>query len=594
MQIIFYIQEVAKNQRTKKLKATMSTTNLEGRPRAKKKKNSTSRSKGHNKVTSISKSQESTRSLNDKYQRKSSRNKKKKQRQKSMPYQQPPQRQQPPQHSRYATAHPIPNGNNNYNNNYNYNQNGYNNNYNNNGYNNNNNNNMSMNNNHQVVINMSKTNNNNYNNMNNNNSKPKKKKKVNRPKNKIKSRNKAHRKAETQQNALGRKGSSNAHRATSTTPNALSVTRSDGSGYSGGGRQKRSPSNPRQFRHKFNMTEMQLVIGQIGEMKKSWKTPAEEVMGRIYEIIDMDERPHLNGKHCKVMLILDDDNYRVALLGNSSEHVVTKQNIKIAFETENLYLLWESQTNKGGSGRKSRNNTKSGGGGGEKPPQPMSPPPHQDPDDMYTIQAFEHSFNETYEFRRYDFYCMAICICLGIICSALGVVLFIGNDKGNDMYAMGAFAIIFAPILGVLIGVYIGCLWYCCTVGKGKMDYYIGKNRFFGFQCKSCDFCKYQYFIVVAIVGILIIIISVASYLLFDQYIENGGDNKDENGNHKSYTNEGVNVDEQRLFLAIEVITGIGGVGLFVFGIIVYYCCTNRKVKTVKGPSIHDDQNFED
>ena len=92
------------------------------------------------------------------------------------------------------------------------------------------------------------------------------------------------------------------------------------------------------------MTEMQLVIGQIGDMKKSWKTPAEEVMGRIYEITQMEERPHLNGKHCKVMLVLDDENYRVALLGNASEHVVSAQNLIVAFETENLFLLWESQS----------------------------------------------------------------------------------------------------------------------------------------------------------------------------------------------------------------------------------------------------------
>ncbi len=216
----------------------------------------------------------------------------------------------------------------------------------------------------------------------------------------------------------------------------------------------------------------------------------------------------------------------------------------------------------------------------------QSKPPHQDPDDMYTIQAFEHSFNDTYEFRRYDFYCMACCIVLGIICSGLGVLLFTRNEKGKDLYALGAFAIIFAPIIGVLVGVYIGCLWYCCAVGKGKMDYYLGKNRFFGFQCNCCDFCRYQYFLVVAIIGILVIVTSIASYLLFDKYIEH---------DETIEENNTIDVNEQRYFLAVEIVTGVGGVGLFVFGIIIYYCCINRKIKdaTKHGPSIHDD-DFQD
>ena len=113
-------------------------------------------------------------------------------------------------------------------------------------------------------------------------SKPKKKKK--KRTNKIKSQNRAHRKTSTTttNNALSApsNGYSSSTHKSSTSPKA-SVNGS-GSQHS---RSKRATSNPRQFRHKFNMTEMQLVIGQIGEMKKSWKTPAEEVIGRIYEIM---------------------------------------------------------------------------------------------------------------------------------------------------------------------------------------------------------------------------------------------------------------------------------------------------------------------
>lgn len=216
---------------------------------------------------------------------------------------------------------------------------------------------------------------------------------------------------------------------------------------------------------------------------------------------------------------------------------------------------------------------------------------------MYTIQAFEHSFNDTYEFRRYDFYCMGCCILIGLICSGLGVVLYINNEKEKDLHAMGAFTVIFAPILGILCGIYIGCIWYCCAVGKGKMDYYLGKNRFFGFRCKPCDFCKYQYFIVVALVGVIVVIISIASFLLFDQFVttDNTENDNDPNLNLGANTDENgdVSINETKLFLGIEILSGIAGVGLFVSGIVVYYCCMNKKAKPIKGPSIHDE-DFED
>ena len=38
-----------------------------------------------------------------------------------------------------------------------------------------------------------------------------------------------------------------------------------------------------------------------------------------------------------------------------------------------------------------------------------------------------------------------------------------------------------------------------------------------------------------------------------------------------------VSVNETRLFLAIEVLSGSAGLGLFISGIVVYYCCVNRK-----------------
>ena len=354
----------------------MSASNLDATPRKRKKKGSnTSRKSGHRKVTSQSGgSAGSTKSSNNRTRHKSSNT---------------GSRKKSNNHSRYATAHAKLHtsdnvnqnsyNNNGYNNHYNthtynnhrYNSNEYSNSnntgYNNNGYNNNSGyNNAGYHNNNNTGYNQNGYNQNGYNNLRNNShnssqqinynghkphkphkamsqnghhTKPKKKKK--KRTNKIKSQNRAHRKAATTNNALGAPSngySSSTHKSSVTSPNALTVNITGSPP-----RSKRTTSNPRQFRHKFNMTEMQLVIGQIGEMKKSWKTPAEEVMGRIYEIIDMDERPHLNGKHCKVMLILDDENYRVALLGNSSEHVVEKHNLKVAFETENLYLLWESQ-----------------------------------------------------------------------------------------------------------------------------------------------------------------------------------------------------------------------------------------------------------
>merc|ERR1712228_1086160 len=187
----------------------------------------------------------------------------------------------------------------------------------------------------------------------------------------------------------------------------------------------------------------------------------------------------------------------------------------------------------------------------------------------YTIQAFETSFNETYEFRRYDFYCMACCILIGLIISGCGVFLYMHNDDGHDLHAMGAFAS-FVPVFGVIVGIYIGCFWYCCAVGKGKMDYYLGKNRFFGFECKTCDCCKYQYFLVVAVIGLLVLVISIASYLLFDEYVQTDDAQSDvDNTNPVKIDDDGeVSVNESRLFLAIEILSGCAGLGLFISGIV--------------------------
>jgi len=160
-----------------------------------------------------------------------------------------------------------------------------------------------------------------------------------------------------------------------------------------------------------------------------------------------------NGKHCKVMLILDNENYRIALLGNGSEHVVECHNLKVAFETENLYLLWQSQHKP--TKHVPRHTLHADG----QPSPPRTPPPGQDIDDMYTIQAFETSFNKTYEFRRYDFYCMACCICIGVLMSGFGVFLYISHDSEKDLHALGAFAVIFAPVFGIIFGIYAGCFW---------------------------------------------------------------------------------------------------------------------------------------
>lgn len=125
------------------------------------------------------------------------------------------------------------------------------------------------------------------------------------------------------------KSKNRAHRYRYSTTDNMKTSHYKSSSSSTHNQHRHTVSNPSSdFKHaKFNMTEMQLVIGQIAQMKKSWKTPDQQIMGRIYQIIDMQERPHLNGKYCKVLLILDDENYRIQLLGNGSEFVVDACNL---------------------------------------------------------------------------------------------------------------------------------------------------------------------------------------------------------------------------------------------------------------------------
>jgi len=129
------------------------------------------------------------------------------------------------------------------------------------------------------------------------------------------------------------------------------------------------------------------------------------------------------------------------------------------------------------------------------------------------------------------------------------------------------------------------------------MDYYLGKNRFFGFECKECDCCKYQYFLVVAAMGLFVLSVSIAAYLLFDEYVQTDEIQSDTQNTNPIKTDEDgqVSVNEARLFLAIEVLCGCAGIGMFISGIVVYYCCINRKVAVADGggksPSIHADDN---
>eukprot|EP00485_Elphidium_margaritaceum_P001722 CAMPEP_0202692710 /NCGR_PEP_ID=MMETSP1385-20130828/7023_1 /ASSEMBLY_ACC=CAM_ASM_000861 /TAXON_ID=933848 /ORGANISM="Elphidium margaritaceum" /LENGTH=572 /DNA_ID=CAMNT_0049348291 /DNA_START=18 /DNA_END=1736 /DNA_ORIENTATION=- len=456
------------------------------------------------------------------------------------------------------------------------------------------------------------------------NAAPANKKRKNRPKNKIKAKNKAqHNKAATTHNALQQQQfDTGNHRQQATQPNPLQHQQHQ---HQHAQQQRVSPHGHRSsyassaLRHKFNVTEMQLVIGQIADMKKSWKTPAEKVMVRIYQIIEMAERPHLNGKYCKVMLVLDDENYRVVLLNNSSEHVVTKHNLSVAFETENLYLLWESQQKSKKSmsarkrstfGRSKKESLAATSNGdddhlhhtlnmeaGAKPAPPQGRPPHMhDADDMLTIKAFETSFNDTYEFKRYDFYCMALCIALGVVLSGVGVYFYVANDMQQNptLYAFGAFSIIFAPILALMLGVYIGCIWYCCAVKRGQMDYYLGENRFFGLRCQRCDCCKFQYFVVVSLIGLLIVTVTVAAYMLFDKYVIQ---NSNEINTLPNTNALDINLyNEQNAFLAIEILACIGGIGLFVSGISMYCCCRARvkKMRKASGSAHHDDFNDND
>ena len=228
----------------------------------------------------------------------------------------------------------------------------------------------------------------------------------------------------------------------------------------------------------------------------------------------------------------------------------------------------------------------------------QSPPPHQDPDDMFTIQAFETSFPEIYEFRRYDFVAMACCFFIGFLAAGGGVYLFLHHDVSSDLYAIGAFAAVFAPVLGLCCGVYTGCLWYCCAVSGGKMENYLGENRCCGFRCERCDLCQYQYFLIVSCAGIAILTVSTAGYLLFDELIAVDDMDTDTDNLHPLETDENgdISVNEAKLFYAVEAIAACGGIGLFVSGIVLYYYFVQRDKaeERFKAPreAIHEDDQF--
>merc|ERR1712129_663847 len=130
---------------------------------------------------------------------------------------------------------------------------------------------------------------------------------------------------------------------------------------------------------------------------------------------------------------------------------------------------------------------------------------------------------------------------------------------------------------------------------------YLGKNRFFGFECRRCDCCKFQYFLIVAVNGLIVLIICIASYLIFDQFVATDTTKEDTTNINPIKTDENgdVNVNETRLFSLIELVAGCVGLGLFVSGIVVYYCCINRKSERdhagAKSPSIHaNDHEYQE
>lgn len=217
---------------------------------------------------------------------------------------------------------------------------------------------------------------------------------------------------------------------------------------------------------------------------------------------------------------------------------------------------------------------------------------------MFTIQAFETSFHETYEFRRYDFIVMACCFIFGLIAAGGGIYLLIHHGPSSDLHAIGAFAAVFAPVLGICCGVYVGCLWYCCAVSGGKMEYYLGQNRCCGFRCARCDLCQYQYFLIVSCAGIAILTVSTAAYLLFDELVAMDDMDTDTDNLHPMNTDEhgNISVNEAKLFYAVEAIAGCGGIGLFVSGIVLYYYFLQRdkaeKRFQAPTPAIHVDDQF--
>ena len=53
----------------------------------------------------------------------------------------------------------------------------------------------------------------------------------------------------------------------------------------------------------------------------------EDVTKFLYEIYGMDERPFLNGKHCKIISIENNNEYRVSLINNGSQQIISKNNL---------------------------------------------------------------------------------------------------------------------------------------------------------------------------------------------------------------------------------------------------------------------------
>eukprot|EP01084_Bolivina_argentea_P181569 313570_1 len=48
----------------------------------------------------------------------------------------------------------------------------------------------------------------------------------------------------------------------------------------------------------------------------------------IYKIINMNDRPFLNGKHCKIICNENNNKYRIKLLNNASEQIISKKNLE--------------------------------------------------------------------------------------------------------------------------------------------------------------------------------------------------------------------------------------------------------------------------